>query len=1120
MSLGVFAGGLTAAPVNVLEYIQTTFENNSVDFGDLKETKFGLGACSSTLRSIFGGGWNLAGVDDIEYLLFSNRVNSVDFGNLSVVRYSLAGASNNVRGLFAGGYYSASIDVIDYINIASTGNAVDFGDLSSGKYLLGACASNTRALIAGGNNDLTNFNTIDYVEIATTGNAVDFGDLTESKRAITGCSNATRGLFAGGYTTTYSNVIDYVEIATTGNAVDFGDLTVGRHKLAGMSAPLYGIFGGGDSGSLSNVIDYVTITTAQNATTFGSLTTAKKSLCGCSDSPAGLYTLFLNNNSVSLGMGVFAGGNDGSAVNTIDYVSIASTGNAVDFSDLSVARRTLASCSNSTRGVFGGGYDTGNSNVIDYVTFNTFSNAVDFGDLTAPVFSPIGCSNSIRGLFAGGYAATYSNVIDYVTIASTGNAVDFGDLTAARYILAACSSPTRGIFGGGNTGVGSNVIDYVTIASTGNAVDFGDLTVTRHGLGACSNSTRGLFAGGDDGTWSNVIDYVTIASTGNAVDFGDLSVARQALAGTANETRGLFAGGSIGSDSDIIDYVEIATLGNAVDFGDLTVARYQLAACSDSPELLEFNEPIKFVNTNVVTSGSIVPSATNYIWDWGDGVTSAGSNFSTHLYTDSGSYTVVFSAVSATDTLASLSAYEIINPNPELNIIEDHEQDGVLVVNSAINFNDDSYFDYGDDTIDRLMINYGDGSSTETSAVSSTFIHSYAGEQIYTVSMSAVDIFDSVSELSTSAISVWREEDYLSLNLTLHLPSYIECKDILSNVDNTELTLGVNDVSTVVRYYTSAIVDNTELTLGVNDVSVPQLFLTTSGSVDNAQLILGLNDVTVAQTIINITATVSESELILSAGTPCIVISDSYYDYTEYSPLPNNWINKSQTVYNNERSLFDIMGTEFINFHGVAMTYYITTFDLDYDAIWGIDSDRKFIRCFDIMAKFELPSEEDIYTKFSIEGIDTFKLFLTKRHFAAASRQVGTIPSSVTFESTGGGRVCPPFDEYEPKIGDYIKSKYNKLFYEITYITDTDEMFLQGKHSWTLTVKVFKDEHIKISDTISEETSAAMSDLDIYTNKDTDLFDMTDNINNKKDDILYNPQSNEKPKDSAWGEWD
>jgi hypothetical protein len=287
-------------------------------------------------------------------------------------------------------------------------------------------------------------------------------------------------------------------------------------------------------------------------------------------------------------VGLFGGGTPTGA-NTIDYITITSTGNATDFGDLSVARYALAACSSGTRGVFGGGIAGPILNTIDYITIGIGENATDFGDLTQIRMAISACSSSTRGIFGGGgnnSLNTVSNIIDYITIATTGNATDFGDLTQERYGIAACSSSTRGVFGGGEVIFGSyyNVLDYITIASVGNATDFGDLSTVRAYTAACSSSTRGVFGGGFSPTPSptvfNTIEYITIASTGNATDFGDLTVARNSGSACSNSTRGVFGGGT--PTSNVIDYITIATTGNATDFGDLTVARYALAACSNA----------------------------------------------------------------------------------------------------------------------------------------------------------------------------------------------------------------------------------------------------------------------------------------------------------------------------------------------------------------------------------------------------------------------------------------------------------------------------------------------------------------------------------------------------------
>ena len=268
-------------------------------------------------------------------------------------------------------------------------------------------------------------------------------------------------------------------------------------------------------------------------------------------------------------LGVFGGGHTGSNSNVIDYITIATTGNATDFGDLTVARRVDAACDDSSRGLFCGI----SSGTIDYITIGTTGNATDFGDMNTNGEGAGGVSSETRGCIGGGYigGGSSTNVIDYVTIQTTGNATDFGDLTVARYgIAGGLSNNTRGCFAGGSGS--TTTIDYITIATTGNATDFGDLSVGRYNMQGLSNSTRGCIGGGTATT--NTIDYITIATTGNATDFGDLTIARRKAGGVSTETRGVWGGGHTGStQTNVMDYITIDTTGNATDFGDLTVAR-------------------------------------------------------------------------------------------------------------------------------------------------------------------------------------------------------------------------------------------------------------------------------------------------------------------------------------------------------------------------------------------------------------------------------------------------------------------------------------------------------------------------------------------------------------------
>jgi len=263
-------------------------------------------------------------------------------------------------------------------------------------------------------------------------------------------------------------------------------------------------------------------------------------------------------------------------------------GNSIDFGDLTDNRSNIASCSSSIRGLFVGGANPSYKNIIDYVTISSSGNAIDFGDLSTTNRAYIGAtSSSTRGIFGGGYTSSPSgatvNIIDYVEISTIGNALDFGDLFTGRYSAGAVSNGIRAVWAGGNT-PGKSIIDFVTIASKGNSVFFGDLTYARRNAAGASFSSnvRGVFAGGRHPTVVGQIDYITIASEGNAIYFGDLSVTRQRSAGSSTQIRGVWAGGNTPDSSNVIDYVTIASTGNATDFGDLYKDTGSTAGCSDS----------------------------------------------------------------------------------------------------------------------------------------------------------------------------------------------------------------------------------------------------------------------------------------------------------------------------------------------------------------------------------------------------------------------------------------------------------------------------------------------------------------------------------------------------------
>ena len=82
---------------------------------------------------------------------------------------------------------------------------------------------------------------------------------------------------------------------------------------------------------------------------------------------------------------------------------------------------------------------------MEYITIATTGNAKDFGDLTFAGSYIAGTSNSVRAVWTGRYSAPAStNTIEYTEIQTLGNAQDFGDLISAYTNLSGATSDTHG----------------------------------------------------------------------------------------------------------------------------------------------------------------------------------------------------------------------------------------------------------------------------------------------------------------------------------------------------------------------------------------------------------------------------------------------------------------------------------------------------------------------------------------------------------------------------------------------------------------------------------------------------------------------------------------------------
>ena len=489
----------------------------------------------------------------------------------------------------------------------------------------------------------TGINVMEYVTISSAGNVTDFGDLIHylntslfATMGITAFGNDTRGIFAGGVGAGGgqqgdSNIIQYITLASTGNATDFGDLSDGTHYLTSVSNNVRGVVSKGKStDGTTNEIEYVTIQSTGNTTDFGDLTTARREIT--------------NGNTSSKTRGIFAGGRANAAApqNTIDYITMASAGNATDFGDMTTVRGRGAGSSSETRTVMAGGF-TDNAgyasassttiNVIDYITTASTGDATDFGDLSATREGLASGSSSTTSVFGGGNTAGGDgiNVIESITIASTSNTTDFGDLSANKTTLACCAShapsgvneagfapAAMGVFGLATGNVETSTIEYINIASTGNSAMFGDMQIRDKQEGGVSSSTRFVASGGQTGsTTLNVIDHLQYATKGKSADFGDLTVGRYDHSSASNGTRGIILGGTTGTVSDVIDYVTIASASNATDFGDLTVATKWLSSTAGTTRLLKFGGYDGSANT-LDTIEYITIASTGDMTDFGD----------------------------------------------------------------------------------------------------------------------------------------------------------------------------------------------------------------------------------------------------------------------------------------------------------------------------------------------------------------------------------------------------------------------------------------------------------------------------------------------------------------------
>jgi hypothetical protein len=287
-----------------------------------------------------------------------------------------------------------------------------------------------RAVVAGGSSQGQHYE-IDYFDLTTAGNAIDFGDIVfgRSSNHLAGASDGTYAAYSGKTTN-----LDYVTISTPANATNIGALRTECERHLSIGDGTYGyVMAGNPGGTFNYDIDRWTMATTGTATDVGDLT-----------NPPVFGGIWGNGDRT-----VITGGSDANGYLDIDYISLQNlSSGASTFGNLTVQRRYSETTGDSTRAVIGGGRKSDNVPIdtIDYVTIETPGNAANFGNLTQTMIQHTATSNLTYGAWTAGNVGggaggggSYNAQIDILTIQTTGTATDHGDLTVARESVGSAS---------------------------------------------------------------------------------------------------------------------------------------------------------------------------------------------------------------------------------------------------------------------------------------------------------------------------------------------------------------------------------------------------------------------------------------------------------------------------------------------------------------------------------------------------------------------------------------------------------------------------------------------------------------------------------------------------------
>lgn len=221
-------------------------------------------------------------------------------------------------------------------------------------------------------------------------------------------------------------------------------------------------------------------------------------------------------------------------------------------------------------------------------------------------------------------------------------------------------------------------------------------------------------------------------------------------------------------------------------------------------------------------------------------------------------------------------------------------------------------------------------------------------------------------------------------------------------------------------------------------------------------------------------------------------------DYKNFSKLPSFLTQKCSPLYDGERELRQVLSQEAITKFGIATQFYRVGYDEDVfavDKIFGENENRTVLNMWDnVMMWYKLQRENRVWTKFGIDSADTFTAMVPKAHF---------------MHVTGG---------YFPQGGDLFIEKATGRVMEVLEREEGEPMataYQSRQYMWELKVVLYNRQEFLAFNNIT-----AGSKLDqIMKESAHDKLDIKNDVDVKKESVIYEPKPNESPQKNPFGSW-